>query len=212
MFASADTYIPQCGPKARSLRRPLLVWASAGVVLSALAGLIVVAPLALARGHTFLAHTIYQSFGPLCHQLPERSFYVAGHAFAVCARCTGLYAGLAAGVLLFPLVRSLRRTDAPARIWLLIAAAPTALDFSLGFLGIWSNTHLSRFITGALLGTVAALFIVPGLIDLGMMSWRRFHTHDSARDPANVKPAQQIDVAASVQSAPSDYSWPSSRI
>jgi uncharacterized membrane protein len=209
MFASADSYVPQCTPGASGLRRALLVWASAAIILSALAGLIVAAPLALARGHGFLAHTIYHAFSPLCHQLPERSFYVAGHAFAVCARCTGIYVGLASGVLLFPLVRSMRRTDAPARVWLLLAAAPTALDFSLGFFGIWSNTHLSRFITALLLGAVAAMFVVPGLIDLSTMSRRRFLARDSAEAQ---KSEQQIKVAASEQSAPSDYSWPSSRI
>lgn len=207
-FASADSYVPQCTPGAHRSRRPLLVWASAAIILWALAGLIVAAPLFLSRGHAFLAQAIYQAFSPLCHQLPERSFYVAGHVFAVCARCTGLYTGLAAGVLLFPLVRRLRRTDAPARLWLLIAAVPTVLDFSLGFLGIWSNTHLSRFITGALLGAVASFFIVPGLIDLGMMSWRRFF----ARDRAGRQPAQVNVAASSDERAPSDYSWPSSRI
>jgi hypothetical protein len=29
-----------------------------------------------------------------CHRLPERSFFIKGHQFPVCARCTGFYTGL----------------------------------------------------------------------------------------------------------------------
>jgi hypothetical protein len=119
-----------------------------------------------------------------------------------------LYAGLAIGLLLYPLARSLRSTETPARVWLLIAAAPTAVDFLLGFLGVWPNTHFSRAATGALLGAVAALFIVPGLVDLSRMSRRRF----SGRDAARSEPERQSKAVAAEQSAPSDYSWPSSRI
>jgi uncharacterized membrane protein len=184
------------------------VWGSAAALSLFLVGLIVAAPLLLAGGHEFLAAAIYQSFSRLCHQIPERSFQIAGHSFAVCARCTGLYVGVAAGILLFPLVRSLRRTETPARLWLFVAAAPTALDFSLGFFGIWSNTHLSRFVTAALLGAVSAFFIVPGLIDLSRTNWRRFFGHDSAPR----QPEAQKEVAAQTHAAPSDYSCPSNRI
>jgi hypothetical protein len=32
---------------------------------------------------------------------------------------------------------------------------PLAIDWALGFFGFWSNTHVSRFTTGALLGAVS---------------------------------------------------------
>ncbi len=205
---STNAYVPQCTPGAQSLRRPLVVWAGAAVVALALVGLIVIAPLALAHDHEHTGQTIYRAFATVCHQLPGRSFYLAGHPLAVCARCTGLYAGLAASLLLFPLVRSLRSRETPARLWLFIAAAPTAIDFSLSLFGIWQNTHLSRFVTGALLGAVAAFFIVPGLVDLSRTNWRLVWGRDSARPPLQ----PQAKAAASERAAPSDYSWPSSRI
>jgi uncharacterized membrane protein len=204
----ADRYIPQCTPGAQSLRRPLFVWGSTATLALFVLALIVAAPLLLAHGHELAGLAIYQSFSPACHQIPGRSFYVAGHPLAVCARCAGLYAGLAAGVLLFPFMRSLRSTETPARFWLFVAAAPTVLDFSLGLFGIWQNTHLSRFLTGALLGAVAAFFIVPGLVDLSRTNWRRFFGRDTARP----KPEPKMESAASEHVAPSDYSWPSSRI
>src|SRR5207248_6656955 len=67
----------------------------------------------------------------------------------------------------------LRQIEAPARKWLFIAAAPLAIDFTLGYVGIWNNTHFSRFATGALLGAVAVLYIMPGLIDLSLRDWGR---------------------------------------
>lgn len=201
-------YVPQCTAGAQSLRGPLVAWGIALALMLLMGGLIVAAPWSQAHGHVFAAQALYQSFGYVCHQIPERSFYVAGHPFAVCARCTGLYAGLAAGILLYPLVRPLRSTQTPARRWLFIAAVPVGADFLLGFLGIWQNTHLSRSLTGALLGLVAALFIMPGLVDLSRTDWRRLRGRESARQPAE----PEREASASERPAASDYSWPSSRI
>lgn len=208
MFSPAESYVPQCTLEARNLRRPLWVWLSATMLLVAVVGLLFAAPLELAGGHETPALIIYQAFSRVCHQIPERSFYIAGHPLAVCARCTGLYIGLAAGVLLFPLLRSLRSTETPARFWLFAAAAPMGIDFLLGFSGIWANTHLSRFVTGALLGAVAALFIMPGLIDLSRTNLRRFFGRERERQQLS----PQLEVAAAAPNAPSDYSCPSSRI
>ncbi|HYJ47595.1 MAG TPA: hypothetical protein VEV81_13355, partial [Pyrinomonadaceae bacterium] len=70
--------------------------------------------------------------------------------------------------------------DAPRRAWLLVALVPTALDFGLGTFGILENTHLSRLVTGALLGSVTAFYVVPGLMDLSRMSFRRTSVEDGA--------------------------------
>ena len=34
----------------------------------------------------------------ICHQLPERSFHLAGFQLPVCARCLGIYIGVSGGV------------------------------------------------------------------------------------------------------------------
>ena len=169
MYASPDQYVPQCATD----HRPLLVWAIFALGALIVVGMIVGAPLAQANGHSFFALTIYGAFSHVCHQIPDRSFFIAGHQFAVCARCTGLYAGFAAPALSYPLVRSLRRTDTPHRRWLFVAALPLVVDFSLGFFGIWENTHLSRFLTGGLLGGAAVFYVMPGLMDLSVRDWRQ---------------------------------------
>jgi uncharacterized membrane protein len=179
MYAPASEYIPQ----RTTDRRPLLMWCVVAAGALVVVGAIVGAPIALARGHNLSALTIYAGFSYICHQIPERSFFIAGHQFAVCARCTGLYAGFTAATLCYPLVRSLRRTDTPQRKWLFIAAAPLAADFSLTFFGLWENTHLSRFLTGALLGAVAVFYIMPGLIELSLKDWRQLLSRKAMSTP-----------------------------
>jgi len=146
--------------------QPLAIWAFTSTMALVILSLIIGAPLAQAQGYPSFALTVYKGFSFVCHQIPERSFHVAGGQFAVCSRCTGLYAGFAAAALVYPLGRSLKRTNAPRRLWLILAAAPLAIDFALGYFAIWPNTHLSRFATGALLGAVAVFYVMPGLFEL----------------------------------------------
>jgi uncharacterized membrane protein len=206
MQTASNNYVPQTG----SPRRPLLMWFLAAAGSLALISLIIGAPLALDAGHPFWGLTIYQAFSFVCHQIPERSFFVAAHKFAVCSRCTGLYSGFATAILVYPVVKSLRQTEAPARTWLFIAAAPLAIDYSLGYLGIWDNTHTSRFVTAALLGAVSVFYVMPGLMDLSLRDWRT-NVKDSSSIPGKQVPAAQI-FSPNVSAAPSDYSAPHRRI
>ena len=142
------------------------VWIFVSLIALAIIGAIVSAPLALANGHSTLAGDIYKGFSFLCHQLPDRSFHLAGHQFAVCSRCTGLYVGFALTALAYPLIRPIRTTTTPALIWLILATVPLLVDFSLGYFNLWANTHATRFITGALLSSVAVFYIIPGLVEI----------------------------------------------
>ena len=191
-------YVPQVVPS----RRPLVFWLVSAAAVSLLVALIVVAPVAAAGGHTDVAQGIYRAFGTFCHQRPDRSYFVDGHKFAVCSRCTGLYFGFALTLVLYPLIRSLRNAATPPRIFLLLAALPLAIDFSLTFFGVWQNTHTSRLLTGALLGGAAVFYVMPGLVELSMRA-------------SPMRPATATFTLASperIASAPSDYSAPERRI
>jgi len=175
------------------------VWLISTIIIFAIVSLIVVAPLA-AGTHAELAASIYFGFSVLCHQIPERSYFIAGHQLAVCARCTGLYAGFALTMLAYPLIRPLRSMDWPPPVWLVLAAVPMGIDFSLTFLGIWENTHTSRLLTGLLLGSVSVLYVMPGLIELSSRKARE------KRSPFTLASPERM------ASAPSDYSAPQRRI
>ena len=156
------------------------VWLFTSTIALAIVIAVVAAPLLNVQGHTATATTIYKAFSYLCHQIPERSFHLAGHPFAVCSRCTGLYAGFAFATLALPLARSLKRTDTPHLIWLLLSAAPLTIDFGLTYFEIWENNHFTRVTTGALFGAVAAIYVVPGLIELSVNLQRRFKSEPPA--------------------------------
>ena len=192
-------YIPQVAPT----RRPLVFWlVSAGTVLG-LVSLILVAPIAAAGGHNGLAFAIYRAFGTMCHQMPERSYFIDGHKFAVCARCTGVYFGFAFTLLLYPLIRSLRSTATPPRSLLILATLPLAIDFSLTFFGFWENTHTSRLLTGAFLGSVAVFYVMPGIVDLSLRGLQL---------SSPPRPTFTLASPESIAAAPSDYSAPERRI
>lgn len=174
-----------------------LIWLITTLVVFALVSLIVVAPL---TADSHFATSIYGGFAAFCHQLPERSYFIADHKLAVCSRCTGVYAGFALALLLYPLMRPLRTTDWPAPVWLVLAAVPMAIDFGLTFLGVWENTHTSRLLTGLLLGGVSVLYVMPGIAEL------------SSRKSRGKRPTFTLASPDQMASAPSDYSTPNRRI
>ena len=189
-------YISQTIPT----QRPLIFWAVTAAIVVSLVSLILVAPLAAASGHNEIAGAIYRGFSVLCHQRPDRSYFIDGHEFGVCSRCTGIYFGFALTLLAYPLLRSLRTTTTPARKWLLLAALPLVVDFSLTFFGLWENTHTSRLVTGLLLGSVAVFYVMPGIADLSL---RALQT--AASTTPSAAPTFTLASPERIAAAPSDY-------
>ena len=123
------------------------------------------------------------AYAPLCHQLPERSFEFGSRPAAVCARCTGLYLGGVAGLLL-ALAGALRRTR-PKPWWLAASVAPTAIDFALGGVGLPALANLPRALLALPAGLVAGLFLSIGILELfesrnGGMRWASPHRRCSS--------------------------------
>jgi uncharacterized membrane protein len=105
-------------------------------------------------------HLLMEAFSPFCHQLPERSFALAGHQTALCHRCMAVFAGLAAGLLapMYP-----RATWPPLAV-AAVALAPLAVDWSVDVIGLWSNTAASRVGTGLWAGGVFGLHLLGSLL------------------------------------------------
>jgi len=191
-------YRPQFGKTTATL-----AWSILCIATVIFVSLIPVAPIATATNHPQVALLTYQLFHFLCHQLPERSFFIAGHPLAVCARCAGIYLGFLLLLLVYPLVRSLRDTSLPHRRWLLLAAAPLVIDFGVTFLGIWENTHTSRFVTGFLFGAVTVFYIMPGILEV---------SGQLKRSKSPIRQEFTVLSGDTITAAPSDYSAPSRRI
>jgi uncharacterized membrane protein len=128
--------------------------------------LIVAAPIAKANGLIVISSPLYHFFSFICHQISERSFHIEGEQFGVCSRCFGVYFGMLLGFAIYPLWRNIIEIEPLPRVWLFLSLIPITIDWSLTIFGIWENTHLSRFITGLILGVACATYIVPAIVEI----------------------------------------------
>lgn len=92
-----------------------------------------------------------------CHRRPDRSFFIHGKQFPVCARCTGVFAGECFGVIFF-------RTITPQITLLLTFCGIMFLDWLIQFLEIRESTNRRRLITGALGGYAYATLLLKCLV------------------------------------------------
>ncbi len=150
----------------RFRKQAVRVWVIASAAVLIWVGLIVAAPLLSAAGSRQISAPLYTFFSYICHQMPERSLHLAGDQMAVCSRCFGVYFGLLFGILIYPLWRTIDEIEPISRFWLFLALIPITVDWLLTVFGIWENTHFSRFLTGLILGTACATFIVPALVEI----------------------------------------------
>ena len=122
------------------------------VVVIAWVTLVVTAP----QLPSSLAALIY-AFGSLvCHQRPERSFHLAGAQLPVCARCLGIYAGVALGLL----ARSRRILVFGPVIAIIGVALPTVATLVVEWTGLWNPGNPIRAAAGTLLGAGVAAVVV----------------------------------------------------
>lgn len=157
-------------------RRALVFWTAATGLAFLWVILILAAPVAASTGSA-ISGSLYGFFSYICHQLPDRSFFVLGHKFAVCSRCFGVYFGLLAGLAAYPLLRPMDESDPLPRFWLFASMIPMGIDWSLGIFDVWENTFLTRTVTGLILGAACAVFIVPALIEIAEVRLGKAYLH-----------------------------------
>ena len=108
------------------------------------------------------------AYGSLCHQIPSRSLRVWGRPLAICARCSGLYAGGTLGLFLAALATGGRGAARPR--FLLVACAPIALDAVARLLGWPGLPNVPRLVTAVPAGVIGGLLLAHGIADLAVQA------------------------------------------
>jgi uncharacterized membrane protein len=107
----------------------------------------------------------------LCHQMPDRSFFVHDHQYPLCARCTGMYLGFITG-LIFLLARkrlkAARLPPAPLVATLIgfivlmgIDGLNSTISIIPGAPQLYHTTNVIRLITGTLYGLALSMLFPP---------------------------------------------------
>jgi uncharacterized membrane protein len=130
-------------------------------------GLILGAPLVAGVAEA-LSGLVYTVGAVVCHQIPERSFHLGGHQLPVCARCLGVYAGAAVGLLAWGLSRPSRRGRWPvasARRVVVVSAAPTVVTVLTAWAGAGDPANPWRAALALPLGMAAGLVVGAAATD-----------------------------------------------
>lgn len=106
---------------------------------------------------------VYAAGSLVCHQLPERSFHVAGVQLPVCARCTGLYASALVGALAWLMRANRRMTFRAARYALAAGAVPTLVTLATAAIGLWDPENAMRAASAVPLGLAGGAVVVAGV-------------------------------------------------
>jgi uncharacterized membrane protein len=110
-------------------------------------------------------HSLLEAMaGASCHGLDARSLCIAGCSLPFCARCTGLYIGVAAAVLALAAAGGLRRHALPSPAVIAALGVPWALSggaWLLEFAGIDLVGNAGRAVLGFACGASATILLAP---------------------------------------------------
>lgn len=133
------------------------------LILTSIWCLLIILP-AIVKNSNSLSQTYsnasYTFFGKVCHQYESRSLHWNEHKFAVCARCSGIYFGFMAGLLIFASLFKNINIKHPA-LFLFIISLPMILDISLNYSGVHSSNLFTRTSSGLIFGIFSTLIIYP---------------------------------------------------
>jgi len=183
----------------------MLCWVSthwllmANLAIALYLGLPILAPVLAHAGYERAAGLIHRICKPLCHQLPERSFFLYGRQWAysykelsqmlgglvparyqggpgigfkvaVCQRCVAIYAAMELAGILFIWLRGRLRAMSVKQFAMVIA--PLTIDGLGQLFHLWTSTWWSRVLTGALFGLGCFWLTYPHL-EQGMSEVRQ---------------------------------------
>jgi uncharacterized membrane protein len=100
-------------------------------------------------------------FRLMCHGRVERCVELFGTPMPICARCTGIYVGLLAGLFAFPFMQWLR--ERVMRTVAFIAIVPLGVDGVTQLLGFRESVNPLRIATGVIAGLAFGLWILSAV-------------------------------------------------
>jgi len=101
-----------------------------------------------------VARGVYLIGDIMCHQHADRSFFIRGNQMPFCARCAGIFLGLAIGMVIGVLFK--------VRIGIglyILTLLPMVLDGGIQLITSYESTNLIRLLTGLLVGTFTSLVL-----------------------------------------------------
>lgn len=97
----------------------------------------------------------------ICHGLPARSLALFGTTMPICARCVGIYVGLAAGLIAFAAMPWV--SERVMRLVAFAAVTPLALDGFTQLFGLRESTNPLRLATGLAAGLAFGIWILSAI-------------------------------------------------
>ena len=131
-----------------------MIWLLAGLAASWFV-LLLTAPFLPA----LFSASIYTIGSLICHQRPERSFWLAGVQLPVCARCLGIYGGVVIGAVSAPLLGIVRRP----RTWMVASTIPALVSLVVEWAGLGRPSNGVRAMTGLVGGAIIAGVVLATL-------------------------------------------------
>lgn len=89
----------------------------------------------------------------MCHQNPERSFFINGKQFPLCARCTGILAGYFLGIFIAYI------TNCKNYLNYLVLVVPMVIDGGIQYIFKIESNNFRRFVTG-ILGGIGIIYLL----------------------------------------------------
>jgi len=103
----------------------------------------------------------YLLFKLICHQKPERSYFIWGYQMPVCVRCFGIYLGLLFGAVIYPFFKKLNCSKILSPKFLIIFLFPIIIDGFAQTFNLYASPHYIRLLTGIWASGGLVFWVLP---------------------------------------------------
>jgi len=106
----------------------------------------------------WIQHFSHSWLQTICHTNPERSYTLLGERMILCSRCTGIYFSFTLGLISSFFISFPKNLRTKRLLFLASCIVFMLVDVVFDWLGIWSNSNTSRFLTGIVFGLSLSFF------------------------------------------------------